>query len=91
MFIFQNKYTMIFLSPLLWFLRGHVNNKKFQKDFGSGRVGQVSKLKKKIGKHIFIHYFITFLGEHSNVNNVINGLLCCCSCVYVQVFLVNYF
>ena len=30
---------------------------------------------KKIGKHIFIHYFITFLGEHSNVNNVINALL----------------
>ena len=31
---------------------------------------------KKIGKFIFIHYFITFLGEHSNVNNVINALLC---------------
>ena len=29
---------------------------------------------KKIGKHIFIHYFITFLGEHSNVNNVVNAL-----------------
>ena len=43
---------------------------------------------KKIGKHIFIHYFITFLGEHSNVNNVINALLCLCSCFYVQVFMV---
>ena len=31
---------------------------------------------KKIGKYICIHYFITFLGEHSNVNNVINALLC---------------
>ena len=37
---------------------------------------------KKIGKHIFIHYFITFLGEHSNVNNVIN-VLCLCYCVYM--------
>ena len=46
---------------------------------------------KKIGKHIFIHYFITFLGEHSNVNNVIHALLCLCSCFYVQVFVVNYF
>ena len=46
---------------------------------------------KKIGKHIFIHYFITFMGEHSNVNNVIKGLLCLCSCFYVQVFVVNYF
>ena len=44
---------------------------------------------KKIGKHIFIYYFITFLGEHSNVNNVINALLCLCSCFYVQVFVVN--
>ena len=48
---------------------------------------------KKIGKYIFIHYFIKFLGEHSNVNNVINALLCLCSCFYVQVLLlvVNYF
>ena len=38
--------------------------------------------KKKIGKHILIHYFILFLGEHSNVNNVINALLCLCSCFY---------
>ena len=30
---------------------------------------------KKIGKYIFIHYFITFLGEYSDVNNVINVLL----------------
>ena len=44
---------------------------------------------KNIGKHIFIHYFVTFLGEHSNVNNVINALLCLCSCVHVQVFVVN--
>ena len=37
-------------------------------------MGQVSNWKfKKIGKQIFIHYFITFLGEHSNVNNVINA------------------
>ena len=52
-------------------------NPKIQKDFGSGWVGQVSNWKfKKIGKYIFIHYFITFLGDHSNVNNVINALLC---------------
>ena len=74
-------------------VRGHVNKiKLIQKDFGSGWVGQVSNWKfKKIGKHIFIHYFITFLGEHSNVNNVINALLGLCSCFYVQVFVVNYF
>ena len=53
-------------------------------------MGQVSNWK-KIGKHIFIRYFITFLGEHSNVNNVINALLCLCSCFYVHVFVVNYF
>ena len=47
------------------------------------------KLKKL--ENIFIHYFITFLGEHSNVNNGINALLCLCSCFYVQVFVVNYF
>ena len=32
-----------------------------------------------------------FLGEHSNVNNVINGPLCLCSWFYVQVFAVNNF
>ena len=55
--------------------RGHVKKKnpKIQKDFGSGWVGQVSNWKfKKIGKHIFIHSFITFFVEHSNVYNVIN-------------------
>ena len=51
----------------------------------------VQSEKKKKLKIYFIHYFITFLGEHSNVNNVINALLCLCSCFYVQVFLVNYF
>ena len=73
-------------------LRGHVNNKKFQKSKKTLEVGgQVSNWKlKKIGKYIFIHYFITFLGEHSNVNNVINALLCICSCFYVHVFVVNY-
>ena len=35
--------------------------------------------------------FITFLDEHSNVYNVINALLCLCSCFYLQVFVVNYF
>ena len=56
-------------------LRGRVN-KKIKKDFGSGWVGQVSNWKfKKMGKHILIHYFIMFLGEHANVNNVINALL----------------
>ena len=45
------------------------------------------QLEKKIGKLIFIHSFITFLGEHLNVNNVINALLCLCSCFYVHVFL----
>ena len=54
-------------------------------------IGNLKKL-----ENIFvgpIHYFITFLGEHSNVNNVINGLLCLCSCFYVglQVFVANYF
>ena len=55
-------------------------------------MAQVSnwKFKKKL-KHICIHYFIMFLGEHSNVNNVINALLCLCSCFYVQVFVVNDF
>ena len=42
-------------------------------------------------KTYFIHYFITFLVEHSYINNVINALLCVCSCFYVQVFEVNYF
>ena len=32
-----------------------------------------------------------FLGEHANVNNVINALLWLCSCFYLQVFVVNYF
>ena len=36
----------------------------------------MSNWKKKIGKYIFIHYFITFLGEHSNV---LNAPLCLCS------------
>ena len=73
--------------------RGHVNKKKFQKSKKTLEVGgQVSNWKyKKIGKYIFIHYFITFLGEHSNVDNVINALLCLCSCFYAQVFVVNYF
>ena len=55
--------------------------------------GSVQLEIKKIGKHIFIiiYYFITFLGEHSNVNNVITALLCLCSCFYVQVFVVNCF
>ena len=76
-------------------LRGHVNKKKspkIHKNFGSGWVGQVSNWKlTKIGKDIFIHYIITFLGEHSNVINDINAALCLCSCFYVQVFVVNYF
>ena len=46
---------------------------------------------KKIGKHMFIHYLITFLGEHLNVNNVINALLCLCSCFYVQVFVLDFY
>ena len=45
---------------------------------------------KKFEKHIFIHYFITFLVAHSNVNTVISALLCLCSCFHVQVFVVNY-
>ena len=70
-------------------IRGQVNkNKKLWKWV----CGSSDKLEiKKIGKHIFIYYFITFLGEHSNVNNVINELLCICSCFYVQVFVINYF
>ena len=38
--------------------------------------GSSVQLGKKIGKHIFKHYFITFLGKNSNVNNVINVPLC---------------
>ena len=76
-------------------IRGHVNKKKFQKSKKTLEVGGWVMCPigntKKIGKHIFIHYFITFLGEHSNVNNVIYALLCLCSCFYVQVFVVNYF
>ena len=57
-------------------LRGHVNKKKFQKSKKTLEVGGWVKCpignKKKIGKHIFIHSFITFFGEHSNVYNVIN-------------------
>ena len=70
--------------------------KKSKKTLEVRGVGQVSNWKfKKIGKYIFIHYFITFLCEHSNINtgNVINVLLCICSCFYVhvQVFVVNDF
>ena len=46
---------------------------------------------KKLENICFIHSFITFLGEHSNVNNFINAPLCLFSCLYVQVFVVNYF
>ena len=74
--------------------RGHVNKFVFQKSKKTLEVGgwvkcPIGNLKKS--ENIFIHYFITFLGEHSNVNNVINALLCLCSCFYVQVFVVNYF
>ena len=85
----------IIINSVLSEFRGHVNKKKFQKSKKTLEVGGWVKCpignKKKIGKNIFIHYFITFLGEHSNVNNVINALLCLCSCFYVQVFVVNYF
>ena len=72
-------------------LRGHVNKKNSKKTLAVGgwvkcQIGNFKKL-----ENIFIHSFITFLGEHSNVNNVINVLLCLCSCFYVQVFVVNYF
>ena len=33
------------------------------------------EISKKL-ENIFIHYFLTFLGKHLNVNNVINALLC---------------
>ena len=72
---------------------GHVNKRKFKKSQKTLEVGvkcPIGNLK-KIGKHIFIHYFNTFLGEHSSVNNIINALLCLYSCFYVQVFAVNYF
>ena len=73
--------------------RGHVNKKKFQKSKKTLEVGGWVKcpIGKKNGKHISIHYSITFLGEHSNVNDVINALLCLCYCFHVQVFVVNYF
>ena len=70
----------------LW--RGHVN---FKKKLKSKNFVECVQLEiKKIGKHIFIHYFITFLGEHLNVNNVINALLCLCSCFYVQPWLITF-
>ena len=46
---------------------------------------------KKNWKTYFYTSFYYVLGEHSNVNNVINALLCLCSCFYIQVFVVNYF
>ena len=73
-------------------IRGHVK-KKIKKSEKTLEVGGCVKCpigKKKIGKHNFIHYFSMFFDEHSNVNNVINALLCLCSCFYVHVFVVNY-
>ena len=58
-------------------LRGHV--KKLKKSKTTLEVGGWVKCpigNLKSGKHIFIHYFIRFLGEHSNVGNVINAPLC---------------
>ena len=48
------------------------------------------KLKKLDNIFLYI-LLLRFWGEHSHVNNVINALLCLCSCFYVQVFEVNYF
>ena len=72
-------------------LRGHVNKKNKKKTLEVRGWVKCPISNKKIGKHIFINYFITFFGEHSNVNNVMNVLLCLCSCFYVHVFVVNYF
>ena len=45
---------------------------------------------KKIGKHIFIHYFITFLGEHANVDNVINALLISYAIVLASMYMYSW-
>ena len=78
-------------------LRGDVNKKKIKKSKKTlevgGWVGGWVKCpigRKKIGKHIFEHHFITFLGEHSNVNNVINALsLCCIASMYMYSWLIT--
>ena len=56
----------------------HVNNKKFKKSKKTLEVGgwvkcPIGNLKKL--EYKLIHYFIMFLGEHANVNNIINALL----------------
>ena len=57
------------------YVRGHV--KKIKKRLWKWVGGSSVQLEiKKNGKYIFKQYFITFLGEYSNVNNVINALLC---------------
>ena len=68
-----------------------IEHDRIQKDFGSGWVGQGSNWKKKMENMFLYIILLRFWGEHSSVNNVINALLCLCSCFYVQVFVVNYF
>ena len=42
------------------------------------------EIKKKL-ENIFLYIILfAFMGEHSHVNNVINALLCLCSCFYVH-------
>ena len=90
----MNESRKCFNAMNLMLVRGHVNT-KLSTNPKRLEVGGWVKCpignKKKLENILFIHYFITFLSEHSNVNNVINALLCLCSCSYVQVFVVNYF
>ena len=74
-------------------LRGHVNKKNNSKktlEVGGWVKCPIGNLKKL--ENIFLYIIlIRFWGENLNVNNVINALLCLCSCFYVHVFVVNYF
>ena len=65
-FIFSGSFTF---SGATNALRGHVNKFVYTnpKSLWKGVGGSSVQLEKKFGKPIFIHYFITFLGEHSNV------------------------
>ena len=84
-----NSMRFVSLQP---YLGGHVNKKNSKKTLEVGGwvkcpIGNIKKL-----ENIFLYIILLrFWGEHSNVNNVINVLLCLCSCFYVQIFVVNYF
>ena len=66
-------------------LRGHVNKKKIKKSKKTLEVGGWVK------KTYFYTFFYYVFGQAFEANNVINALLCLCSCFYIQVFVVNDF